>query len=80
MEGSRQLDNNLLALLVEYYSYNGEYLLGQLTLDYHLTLSQAYRIMQGQNGYWQQISKSPTIYQPSKKLVEILKAHGLEVK
>lgn len=80
LEGERYLDNTLLALLAEYYTYNGEFSLAQVALDYKLSLSQCYRIMQEQNGYWQQISKSPTIYQPSKKLLAILKMQNLEVK
>ena len=80
LEGERYLDNNLLALLAEYYSYNGEFALAQVALDYKLSLSQCYRIMQQQNGYWQQISKSPTIYHPSKKLQSLLKEHELEIK
>ena len=80
LEGERYLDNNLLALLTEYYSYKGEFLLGQVAVDYKLTLSQCYRIMQQQNGYWQQITKSPTIYKPSKKLAVMLKEYNLEIK
>ena len=78
LEGERYLDNNLLALLTEYYTYRGEYALGQVALDYKLTLSQCYRIMGTQNGNWQQISKSPTIYRPSKKLAVELKNLSLE--
>ena len=80
LEGERYLDNNLLALLVEYFSYDGEFPLGQIALDFKLSLSQAYRIMAGQNGNWQEISKSPTIYRPSKKLLQALKSLGLELK
>lgn len=79
LEGERYLDNSLLALLVEYYTYGNEYSLAQVALDYKLSISQCYRIMQSQNGYWQQISKSPTLYSPSKKLVSILKLFDLEV-
>ena len=79
LEGERYLDNNLLALLTEYYTYGNEYSLAQIALDYKLSLSQCYRIMQSQNGYWQQISKSPTLYAPSKKLVSMLKTFELEV-
>ena len=80
LEGERYLDNSLLALLAEYYTYGGEYLLAQVALDYKLSLSQCYRIMQTQNGSWQQIQKSPTIYKPSKKLLIALKNYNLEVK
>ena len=80
LEGERYLDSNLLALLTEYYTYGGEFALAQVALDYKLSLSQCYRIMQGQNGYWQQISKSPTIYRPNKKLEAVLKAFHLGVK
>jgi len=78
LEGERYLDNNLLALLVEYYTYGGEYALAQVALDYKLSLSQCFRIMGEQNGNWQQISKSPTIYRPSKKLESELKNLNLE--
>lgn len=80
LEGERLLDNNLLALLAEYYTYNGEFSLAQVALDYKITLSQCYRIMQQQNGYWQQISKSPTIYNPSKRLMQLLKSQEIEIK
>ena len=80
LEGERYLDNNLLALLAEYFTYNGEFSLAQVALDYKLSLSQCYKIMGQQNGYWQQISKSPTIYQPSKRLIAMLKMQNLEVK
>lgn len=79
LEGERYLDNNLLALLVEYFTYSGKFPLAQIALDYKLTISQCYKIMQTQNGYWQQISKSPTIYKPSKKLEQALNAFNLEV-
>ena len=84
LEGERYLDNNLLALLVELYTYGKKISLGQIALDYKLSLSQCYRIMQGQNGYWQQVAKSkkevsPTYYSPSKKLVSILQNFDLEV-
>ena len=79
LEGERYLDNNLLALLAEYYTYNGEFSLAQVALDYKLSLSQCYKIMGQQNGYWQQMSKSPTIYQPSKRLTAMLKIQNLEV-
>jgi hypothetical protein len=80
LEGDRNLDNNLLALLTEYYTYNGEFYLNNVAQDYKISLSQCYKIMQSQNGNWQQISKSPTIYMPSKKLLNILKLYNLEVK
>lgn len=81
LEGDKILDNNLLALLTEYYSYGGQFLLAQVARDFKgITLQQAYKIMANQNGNWQQISKSPTIYQPSKKLLEILKSLKLEIK
>jgi len=80
LEGDRNLDNNLLALLAEYYSYNGEFSLAQIALDYKITLSQCYRIMQSQNGNWQQMGKAPTIYKPKKVLESLLKSYGLEIK
>lgn len=79
LEGERNLNNNLLALLVEYYTYNGKFALAQIAQDFKLSLSQGYRIMDSQNGYWQQIRKSPSIYQPSKKLALLLKNLHLEV-
>ena len=79
LEGERYLDNNLLALLAEYFTYNGEFSLAQVALDYKLSLSQCYKIMGQQNGHWQQISKSPTIYKPSKRLTAVLKMQNLEV-
>lgn len=80
LEGERQLDNNLLALLAEYYSYGGQFLLGQIAIDFKLSVSQTYRIMQSQNGSWQQVSKEPTIYRPSDNLQKVLKSLDLEVK
>ncbi len=79
LEGERYLDNNLLALLAEYFTYGGEFALAQVAQDYKLSLSQAYKIMASQNGYWQQVSKSPTVYKPSKKLVELLSILGIGV-
>ena len=78
LEGERYLDNNLLALLAEYYTYGNKFPLAQIALDYKLSISQCYRIMASQNGYWQQISKSPTLYSPSKKLTVLLKSLELE--
>lgn len=80
LEGSTYLDNSLLALLVEYYTYNGEFALGHIVLDFNIQMAYAYRIMASQNGNWQQISKSPTLYRPSKHLLEQLKEYNLEVK
>lgn len=79
-EGDRFLDNNLCAVLTEYYTYQGEVALGQLAIDYHLSVSQAYKIMETQTENWQQVSKSPTIYTPSKTLLASLKRYGLEYK
>lgn len=80
LEGERYLDNNLLALLAEYYTYDGEFPLAQIAKDYKLSISQCYRIMQQQKAYWQQVSKSPTVYVPTKRLIELLKSQGLELK
>jgi len=83
LEGDRFLDNNLLALLAEYFSYNGEFTLAHVALDFKISLSQAYRIMQKQtnsHGNWQQISKSPTIYKPNKNLIHALKLINYEAK
>lgn len=80
LEGERYLDNNLLALLTEYYTYGGEFALAQIAQDFKITLSQCYRIMQTQNGYWQQIQKSPTIYRPSTKLLKELKKLNMDIR
>lgn len=79
LEGERYLDNSLLALLVEYYTYGGEYALAQVALDYKLSLSQCRRIMNKQEGNWQQISKSPTIYRPREVLIKALRNYNLEL-
>lgn len=80
LEGERYLDNDLLALLVEYYSYGGTFPLAQVAQDFKCTLPQTYKIMASQNGNWQQINKSPTIYRPSKKLQAELETYGMELK
>lgn len=80
LEGERILDNDLLALLVEYYTYNGQFSLAHIAQDFNLRLAQSYRIMASQNGNWQQISKSPTIYKPSKILTKLLEEFNLEIK
>lgn len=81
LEGEALLDNNLLALLVEYYTYNGEFFLAQVAKDFKgIGIKQAYKIMNTQNGNWQQISKSPTAFIPSKKLLKELKKIGMEIK
>lgn len=79
LEGERQLNNNLLALLTEYYTYHGQFSLSQAAVDYQMTLQQCYRIMRKQNGYWEEISKSPTLFKPSKLLLATLKKYHLEV-
>lgn len=79
LEGERFLDNMLLALLVEYYTYGGKFTLAQVAQDYKVTLSQCYKIMAGQNRYWQQLGKSPTIYQVSKYLLELLQSYDLNL-
>lgn len=79
LEGERYLDNNLLALLAEYYTYGDTYSLAQIALDYKLSLQQCYKIMASQNGYWKQVSKKPTLYSPSTKLKQMLNAFDLEV-
>lgn len=80
LEGDRELDRNLLNLLTEYYSYNGEFLLGQVAIDYQITIQQCYKIMKSQVLYWDEISKSPTVYRPTKYLLNMLKKYDLEVK
>lgn len=83
LEGERIFDNNMLALLVEYYTYNEQFSLAQVAIDFKfgktaLSLSQCYRIMDRQNGLWKQISKSPTIYTASPELKKMLALLGLE--
>lgn len=80
LEGEQYLDNNLLALLTEYYTYGGKFSLAHVARDFRRSVQQAYKIMGSQNGYWQQISKSPTIYKPSKYLLDMLKLYNLEIK
>ncbi len=80
LEGNSILDNDLLALLVEYYTYNGDFSLAHVAQDFNIRLAYAYRIMGSQDGNWQQISKSPTIYRASKKLLKTLKEYNLEIK
>lgn len=78
LEGEKKLNNNLLALITEYNTYNGQFSLGQVAMDYKLTLDHCYKIMKGQGVYWEQISKSPTIYKPSKNFMTTLKKYRLE--
>lgn len=86
LEGERYLDNNLLALLTEYYTYKGQFSLAQVAIDFkmphrsEMSLSQVYRIIASQNGNWKQIQKSPTIFIASKALENMLKSYDLEVK
>lgn len=82
LEGERFLNNTLLLLLVEYYTYGGKFTLAQLAEDYKITIQQVYKIMaQRENKeYWQQISKSPTIYRATTKLEEQLKMFDLHIK
>lgn len=79
LEGDRILDKNLILLLTEYYSYGGEFSLAHVSQDFSTKLAQTYKIMQHQNGNWRQVSKSPTIYRPSKALLEELREFGLEL-
>jgi hypothetical protein len=78
-EGEKKLDNNLLALVTEYNTYRGQFSLAQVAMDYKLTVDHCYKIMKGQSLYWEQISKSPTIYKPSKSFIETLKKYKLEI-
>lgn len=80
LEGERILDSDLLNLLVEYYSYGGVYSLADIAQDFQVRIARAYRIMQHQNGNWQQSAKKPTRYRPSEKLKEVLKEYNLLVK
>lgn len=78
LEGERKLNNNLLALLTEYYSYGGKFLLAQAASDYKLPLQKCYEILKEQSEYWEQISKSPSIFKPSKILLATLSKYRLE--
>jgi len=80
LEADDIFNNNLVALLAEYYTYGGEFSLAQVAQDFKIRLTMAYRIMNNQTGNWQQISKSPTIYRPSKNLAVELKDFGLNIK
>lgn len=82
LDSDRILDNNLLLLLTEYYSYNGKFSLDDLSLDHKgITHQQADRIMISGNNrvFWQKISKSPTYFTASNELKKLLIAYGLEV-
>ena len=78
LEGDRELNRNLMNLLTEYYSYEGEFSLGQVATDYQVTLQQCYKIMKTQSVYWNEITKSPTTYKPTQHLTKILKKYNLE--
>jgi len=80
LEGERYLNSTLLLLLVEYYTYSGKFSLAQIAQDYQIKLAQCYKIMASQKSDWQQISKSPTIFHASEKLLKELKAYDLELK
>lgn len=77
LEAENIFNNNLVALLTEYYTYNGEFSLAHISQDFKIKLAMAYRIMSNQNGNWTQISKSPTIYRPSKNLELELQRYNL---
>lgn len=79
LEGGRFLNNTRLLLLVEYYTYSGKFSLAQIAQDYKITLQQCYKIMATQKDDWQQISKSPTIYKITDKLLSELKSFNLEL-
>lgn len=79
LEGEWILDSDLLALLTEYYSYNGVFSLADISQDFQIRLAMAYRIMQRQNGNWQQSMKKPTRYRPSEKLKEMLQKYNLNM-
>ena len=80
LESPTELNKDLLAMLTEYYTYNNAMSLGQIALDFGLGLSSCRKIMSSQNGYWQQVSKSPTIYKASAELVKVLKHYNLVIK
>jgi len=75
-ESERLLNANLLAILTEFITY-GQFSLAQIASDYKISLSQCYRIMSQYRDDWVEISKSPTMYAPSKTLQEKLKKLGV---
>lgn len=80
LESEKMLDNTLLLLLTEYYSYNGVFSLLDLSSDYKgVTIQQARRIMDRNNGYWYQIGKSPTIFTASDELKDLLTSVEMDI-
>lgn len=80
LDSERLLDNTTLNLLVEYYTYNGKFSLAQVAQDYKITIPQCYKIMASQKKNWQQVSKSPTIFQISDNLLKRLKEYDIHIK
>jgi hypothetical protein len=74
-ESSRTLDSGRLAVLTEFMSY-GKFTVDQLAEDYHISASQAYKLMQGEVDDWRVVSKNPTVYAPSELLLDELKSIG----
>lgn len=79
LEGERFLDNTTLVLLVEYYTYGGEFPLMQVAQDFKTQVSQTYKIMAENSFMWEQCGKSPTLYRPSKHLKELLDIYELDI-
>ena len=72
LEGKRRMEKNLLPLLVEFATY-GTFSLKQLALDYKISPSTAYRIMERHQDLWKPISRNPTYFSPTEKMIERLK-------
>jgi hypothetical protein len=75
-ESSRELSDHRLALLTQMTTY-GEFTIDNLSDDYHIAHSQAYKLMQKYAKDWQIVSKSPTTYAPSIELTKELINLGL---
>jgi len=62
-ESDRQLDNNALAILTEYYSYGGEFTLSQIADDYSLSETRARAILSMYSDLWVDVGTG--LYRPS---------------
>ena len=74
-EADRQLDNNALAILTEYYSYGGEFTLSQIADDYSLSEARARAILAGYSELWVDIGTG--IYRPSIPMQEKMNELGV---
>jgi|TARA_Y100000310_G_scaffold322651_1_gene381931 hypothetical protein len=75
-EAKRELKNNKLAILTEFFSY-GNFTLDQLALDYGVSKKQAYKLMKQLNDDWEIKGAKPITYGLSEKLEARLFAAGL---